>query len=124
MKKVLRWFPVIIMFLVISGYVYNRYNQEPEYIEEEKAIEIAQNYITRTCSKEYLETILNYHSPQTEMRYVNRQVVHLSGKGKNIIDSEMCWCIIFSTPQDKFIGPQKVYIAGVSGEVLGTPYRM
>ncbi len=110
--------------LIFYSFIYSSYNKEQQYITEEKAIEIAQDYIMRTCPNVYVENLLNYHSPEVEMRYIKHKAVHLSGRGKNIIDSAMCWCVTFSTPLDKFIGPHEVYIDGVSGGILGSPYRM
>lgn len=124
MKKFLRCFPIVILMLIIYSFIYNNYNKEQEYITEENAIGIAQDYIKKACSNEYVETLLNYHSPEVEMRYVNHQAVHLSGKGKKIIDAVMCWCVIFTTPHDKFVGSHEVYIDGVSGKVLGSPFGM
>ena len=128
MEKVFRCFAIILIVLLITIFSYNIYvgtlYKRPEFIGKENAIKIAQEYISEACSKEYIETILNYHSPDAEMKYIDYQVVHLSGKGKNTINADMCWCIIFTTPLDKFVGAHEVYIDGVSGEVLGSPFRM
>ena len=127
MTMFLRYFSLALVIILIFSFGFIVYAsvsyREPEYIDEEKAIKIAKEYISKSNSKEYVELILDYDLPKVEMEYVDKKVLHLSGKGKNVVNSKTCWRVTFDTQQDSIFGPHKVYINGVSGEVYGSPYR-
>ena len=109
MKKVLLCV-MVLSVLMIAGC--------SKGISEEKALEIAKNYIVSTETEGAINLISNFDSPTIE-----ETVLTLPEAG---IEGKICWAVTFTYTLmlDAYVGPDIIYIDKHSGEILFRSLRL
>jgi len=100
-------------------FYYDDYDGFIEYIDEIKAIKLAQKYVEDNCKEEFKETIKNFEEPGVNWVSVKNKTLYYN-KDKEDKISSVCWKIEFSTDLDAFVGTYDVHVDFVSGKVYGT----